>query len=109
MNSINEKFPFKINIPWPRPGMQELSFIHYTPEVSRLLYCLLFKSRQGRLIRKAGFLQSSFTRYYGDNDLFQSSLARAGQYFIIPSERQKLMPQVMPLISISHRISNTFY
>jgi hypothetical protein len=39
--------------PWPRPGMQELISMHYTSEVSQLLYCFIVKSRQGRLICNA--------------------------------------------------------
>ena len=85
MSSINEKFPCNINVPWPRPLAQtwhaRAKFMDYTPEALQLLYSVPAKSRQGGLIRKAGFLQSSFTRYYGDNDLFQSSRARAGHYF----------------------------
>jgi len=36
--------------PWPRPGMQGLSSMDYTPEVLQLLYSVAAKSRQGRLI-----------------------------------------------------------
>jgi hypothetical protein len=40
-------------IPWPRPGMQGLSSIDYTPEVLQLLYSFQAKSRQGGLTCKA--------------------------------------------------------
>jgi len=39
--------------PWPRPGMQGLSSMNYTPEVLQLLYSIPAKSRQGRLICNA--------------------------------------------------------
>jgi len=35
--------------PWPRPGMQGLSSIDYTPEALQLLYSFPAKSHQGRL------------------------------------------------------------
>jgi len=81
MNSINEKFPFKINIPWPRPLAQ-------TWHARTEFYTLYTRSITVALL---------------------SSIQVAPGQAIIPGERQKLMPQVMPLISISHRISNTFY
>jgi len=39
--------------PWPRPGMQGLSSMDYTPEVLQLLYSAPAKWRQGRLIYHA--------------------------------------------------------
>jgi hypothetical protein len=41
--------------PWPRFGMQRLSFVDYTLKVSHLFYSIPAKPRQGGLISKVDF------------------------------------------------------
>ncbi len=51
-NDLQSKSKIPGPDPWPRPGMQGLSSMDYTPEVLQLLYSAPAKSRQGRLALK---------------------------------------------------------
>jgi|GEM_PF-6076352 len=61
--------------PWPRPGMQGLSSIDYTPEVLQLLYSFQAKSRQGRLTCNELIAYTQLMRYHSDNIVFHASRA----------------------------------